>query len=181
MGGRLRFFKSEWYKITSDPNILDMVSGMHIDLKSLPSQHSYAQPLRLSPQEIHAADEQVKKLLDKQAIKHSYRGQPGEFVSLVFLRPKKDGVFRMILNLKKFNKNVSYNHFKMETLQHILTLVMPECFMAIFDLQDAYLVTPIAGEHIRFLKFTWRGKVYVYVVLPFGLSEAPRKFTTHPF
>ena len=65
----------------------------------------------------------------------------------------------------------------MKTLQHILTLVMPECFMAIFDLQDAYLVTPIASEHIRFLKFTWRGKVYVYVVLPFGLSEAPRKFT----
>ena len=57
VGGRLHFFKSEWYKITSDPNILDMVSGMHIDLKSLPSQHSYPQPLRLSPEEVHPTDD----------------------------------------------------------------------------------------------------------------------------
>ena len=150
---------------------------MHIDLKSLPDQRNRPRPLKLSPQEMAAADDQVAKLLKKGAVKRAKTGETGEYVSNVFLRPKKDGGFRMILNLKKFNNHVKYNHFKMETLQHILTLVTPGCFMSIFDLQDAYLVVPIAGVHVRFLKFVWRNRVYVYVVVPFGLAEAPRKFT----
>ena len=43
----------------------------------------------------------------------------------------------------------------METLQHILTLVKPQCFMAIFDLQDAYLVVSLMGMHVKLLKFEW--------------------------
>ena len=56
---------------------------------------------------------------------------------------------------------------------HILSLVSPGCFMAVFDLKDAYLVVPIAGSYVKFI---WNGQVYMYVVLPFGLSSAPRKF-----
>ena len=48
--------------------------------------------------------------------------------------------------------------------------------MAVFDLKDAYLVVSIAGVDVKFLKFTFQGKHYMYVVLPFGLSSAPRKF-----
>ena len=46
----------------------------------------------------------------------SHRGEPGKFISNAFLCPKKDGGFRMILNLKKFNEYVQYQHFKMEAL-----------------------------------------------------------------
>ena len=177
VGGRLKYFVSEWYKLTSDPRVIDTVKGMHIDLNNIPRQKNVPKPLRLSPEEVQAADTQIKTLLDKRAIIPSKTGQKGEFINTVFLHPKKDGGYRMILNLKKFNKHVHYNHFKMETLHHILTLVTKDCFMAIFDLQDAYLVVSIAGVHVKFLKFEWRGRVYMYVVMPFGLAEAPRKFT----
>ena len=149
----------------------------HIILDSIPKQKCHPPPLHLSPPEIKVANEQIHKLLAKKAIVHAKTGQPGEYVSNVFPQPKKDGGFRMILNLKKFNKNVHYDHFKMEMLQHILTLVLPNCYMAIFDLQDAHLVVSIAGIHVKFLKFVWQGKVYMYVVMPFGLAEAPKKFT----
>ena len=33
---------------------------------------------------------------------------PGEFISSVFVRPKKDGSHRMILNLKQLNEYVTY-------------------------------------------------------------------------
>ena len=177
VGGRLKYFINEWYKLTSDPSILDTVKGMHINLDSIPRQKHPPPQLKLSAPEIAAANDQIQKLLTKKAIMHTKTGQKGEFVSNVFLRPKKDGGFRMILNLKKFNKSVHYDHFKMETLQHILTLVVPHCYMAIFDLQDAYLVVSIAGIHIKFLKFTWQGKTYMYIVMLFGLAEAPKKFT----
>ena len=49
--------------------------------------------------------------------------------------------------------------------------------MAIFDFTDTYLMVSIAGEHVKFLKFQWQGKIFMYVVLPFGIASAPRQFT----
>ena len=100
-----------------------------------------------------------------------------DFVSTVFLQPKKNGGFHMILNLKNFNDFVEYQHFKMETIKDILAAVVPNCFMCVADLQDAYLVVPISKWHWKFLKFRWKGKIYCYLVLPFGLACSPRVFT----
>ena len=177
VGERLKYFLAEWYKLTSDPAIIDTVRGMHINLNNIPHQKSPPYPLRMSPEETEATNSQIQTLLNKKAIVLTWKGEPGKFISTVFLQPKKDKGYHMILNLKRFNKHVHYNHFKMETLYHILSLVTPHCFMAIFDLQDAYLVISIAGIHVKFLKFEWQGKVYMYIVKPFRLAEAPRKFT----
>ena len=65
----------------------------------------------------------------------------------------------------------------METLDHILAAITPGCFMTILDLSDAYLTIPVFRAHQKFLKFSWLGKLYMYVVLPFGLTSAPRLFT----
>ena len=94
--GRLRFFQSQWQNLTSDPDILDTVSGMHINLKDLLNQKDLPKPLKLSPKEIAAADSQLSVLLKKQAIKHRHRGESGKFISNVFLHPKKDRGFRCI-------------------------------------------------------------------------------------
>ena len=157
VGGRLKYFVNEWYKLTSDPNVIDTVKGMHINLNNIPRQKVPPRPLKLSPAKIAAADEQIRTLLKKRVIIPAKKGQKGEFLSTIFLREKKDKGHRTILNLKSFNKNVHYDHFHMETLQHILTLVTKNCFMAIFDLQDAYLVISITGVHVKFLKFEWKG------------------------
>ena len=66
-----------------------------------------------------AADKHIDELLAKGAIREYDSVQPSDFVSTVFLRPKKDGGYHMILNLKDFNQSVEYNHFKMETLKDI--------------------------------------------------------------
>ena len=177
VGGHLKHFLSCWRSIPSDPSVLDIVSGMHIELDDLPFQGTEPQPYHLSDTEITAGDEHIETLLKKKAIVETSDNEPGEYISTVFLIPKRDRGFRMILNLKRFNRFVHYEHFKMETLSHILSYITPNCFMAVFDLVDAYLMISIAGVHVQFLKFRWKGKVYMYVVLPFGISSAPRKFT----
>ena len=53
-----------------------------------------------------------------------------DFFSSIFLRIKNDGNYRMILNLKKINKYIEYEHFKMESLQNILHIVKPEGWKA---------------------------------------------------
>ena len=55
---------------------------------------------------------------------------PGEYISTVFLCPKKDGGYRLILNLKNLNDHVQYQHFKMDTLQSAIRLMTPNCYMA---------------------------------------------------
>jgi len=93
------------------------------------------------------------------------------------VRPKKDGSYRMILNLKPLNEFVAYYHFKMDTLQTTLKLMRPKCFIASVDLKDAYYSIPVAQEERKFLKFEWEGNYYQFTCLSNGLACAPRIFT----
>ena len=44
------------------------------------------------------------------------------------------------------------------------------------DLKDAYQHVGIYPPHRKFLRFGFRGKIYEFKVLPFGLSLSPRVF-----
>ena len=48
------------------------------------------------------------------------------YYSTYFLVPKKDGGIHPILNLKFFNKNMVKQHFKMEMLQSIIKVMVPD-------------------------------------------------------
>ena len=101
----------------------------------------------------------------------------GEFISPIFIVPKKDGAYRMILNLKKINEKVSYNHFKMDTFETALKLIKRNVFRASVDIHHVYYSIPVAFEHRKFLCFLWKGKLYSYTCVPYGISCAPRLFT----
>ena len=86
---------------------------------------------------------------------------------------------RMILNLKELNKFVAYQHFKMDSLKCVTSLMTQGCYMASVDTKDAYYTVPVALEHQKYLKFTWKDKLYRYTCLPNGLASVPRIFTKH--
>ena len=65
----------------------------------------------------------------------------------------------------------------MDTLNTITKLVEQDCFMASIDLKDAYYSIPIATSDRKYLKFSWKGKLYQSTCLPNGLSCGPWKFT----
>ena len=81
---------------------------------------------------------------------------PYEVISNIFIRPKKDGGHRLILNLKGLNQFVTYHHFKMETLQSIIRLVEKNCYMASLDLKDAYYTVGVSPSHRKYLRFMWK-------------------------
>ena len=45
------------------------------------------------------------------------------------------------------------------------------------DLRDTYFHVAVAQEHTRYLRFAYNGRAFEFLVLPFGLSTAPRVFT----
>ena len=65
---------------------------------------------------------EIKTLLNKGVIKEAQPSQV-QVISSIFLRKKKSGSYRMILNLKRLNKCIEYKHFKMESLSFAVQLM----------------------------------------------------------
>ena len=61
VGGRLQYFLQEWLQITDNPEIIDMITGMHIDLVEFPLQNNIPNPLHFSPEETIAANELISQ------------------------------------------------------------------------------------------------------------------------
>ena len=133
-------------------------------------------PLIFSHEETAATDKLIQELLRKNAIVECQR-EYGDYVSNIFLRQKPNGSYGMILNHKNFNWYVNYQHFKMDMLIQILYLIVKDCYLMSLDLSDAYLSIFMSLASQSVLKFQWRDKFYKFLAMPFGLTEAPRKFT----
>ncbi|XP_048584711.1 uncharacterized protein LOC116604102 [Nematostella vectensis] len=175
--GNIANFFDAWRELTSDATILDMVKGCHIEFGTEPVQHNLPNSFANQSQlEKDIIETEISKLIQKGVIQKATPCKE-QFISSVFTRPKKDGSFRMILNLNQFNAFITYHHFKMESLQSALTLVKPGSFMAVLDLKDAYYSVSIAEEHRCYLRYVFMEQLYEYVSLPNGLASAPRMFT----
>ncbi|CAG2227255.1 unnamed protein product [Mytilus edulis] len=165
-------------KITSDKFILDIVSHCHIEFidNVEPKQDIFNVKSVFNSKESDIVSNEIQKLLAIDVIKE-VQSMKDQFLSPIFLRPKKNGEYRMILNLKKLNEYIEYHHFKMDTFESAIKLVTSKSFMASIDLRHAYYSVPIAEEHQKFLRFYWNGKLFQYTCLPNGISSAPRIFT----
>jgi hypothetical protein len=124
--------------------------------------------------QLEIIESEISALLEKRAIEET---QEIGFISSIFTIPKKSGGFRPVINLKVLNNFIVYNHFKMEGLLTVKSIIQAKDWLAKIDLTDAYLTVPMHQSHHRFLQFTWKGKIYQFTCLPFGLSSAPRIFT----
>ena len=173
--GRLKFHLKEWEEITSNKFILDVVQGYVIEFISVLIQSSQPKQPKLEKHEEIALNALLEGLLQKRVIEKCAH-EAGEFFSPVFLGPKKNGKYRMILNLKSLNKFISHIHFKMDTLQSCINLMTKNCFMASPDLTDAYYSVSMSPDSQKYLEFQVGSQLYKFITLPNGLSSAPRIF-----
>ena len=65
----------------------------------------------------------------------------------------------------------------MDSLEAVVYMTRPGCFMASVDLKDAYYTVPIHTSHQKYLKFCFDGVFYKYTCLPNGLASALHIFT----
>ena len=122
--------------------------------------------------------EEVTALLQKHAIEevktcHPRRG----FFSRIFLVKKRSGGWRPVIDLSRLNKFVLCPHFKMETLDTVRMSLQKGDWATSLDLRDAYFHIPIHQKSHRYLRFFFKGKIYQFRALPFGLSVSPYVFS----
>ena len=121
------------------------MKGLKIPFLEKPSQNQSQTEIKMSQEEKKLVDIEVQELLRKGTITPA-RGSKDQFVSNIFLRPKKDGRFRPIINLKKLNQFIPYSHFKMEGLKQLKDLLRQNDLMVKIDLEDAYFSIPLHPE-----------------------------------
>ena len=174
--GRLKEKLPFWKTMTTDSNILKAVTGCEIEFDSEPTQQKLPLSYKFPETKKVKISAEVNQML-KKGIIEKINLDENTFVSNIFSKPKKDGSFRIILDLTELNKHVTYRHFKMDTLQTALDLMTPNCYMASVDWKDAYYSVPVATDMRKFLVFRWEGEAFQYTCLPNGLACAPRVFT----
>ena len=153
--GCVKDHTDNWRSVTTDPVILDAIKHRHIEFEGgcRPVQATKPRQMKFSFGEKETIGAEITKLLTKGVIELTnplkWRFPVHNFCET----PKKNGSYRLILNLKPLNEFVSYYHFKMDTIQTALKLMRPGCFMASVDLKVAYYSIPIATEDQHLLKF----------------------------
>ena len=175
-GGKILHHKAMWQKLTADPHILNIVSGWEIPFHSRPYQPSPSKPLPHSEQEQIAIDQEIFEMHQMGVITQVTHSSD-QFVSSIFTRPKKGGKVRTIINLKKLNQFIPYQHFQMEGLKQAKHMLHQGDLLVKIDLKNAYWSVPIAQKDQKYLRFEWRGHLWQFTVLAFGLGPAPRIFT----
>lgn len=100
-----------------------MILGQPTEFTRTPHQRVVPKKKKiLDLDEQHVIDKEIDKLLSKGVITPGSH-EEGEYISSVFTRAKKDGSFRVILNLKCLNTPVQYHHFKRNSLNTVLQMV----------------------------------------------------------
>lgn len=177
VAGRLSNFIQEWINITTDSFILDCIRGYEIPFLTLPPQAlSWTKKVKFSVDDEILIHREIDKLLSKGAI---VKCKPieGQFLSPFFLVAKPDGSKRFILNLKTLNKFIKTSHFKLEDLRSAVKLIFKVYFMCTLDLKDAYFLVSVKQSSRKFLRFNWKGQLYEFCCLPFGLCTYSYVFT----
>ena len=174
--GRLKYFIDQWEELTSNKKVLSWIKGYKIPFVSKVCQLTLPKETQWSIQEVKIIKGKIFELLKMGAVRLAIPCE-GQFVSKIFIVPKPDGSYRLILNLKLLNKFLETEHFKLEDEKTVRRIISPDCYMATLDLKDAYHLIPVAETDTKFLRFLFLGKLHEYTCIPFGLSTAPFTFT----
>ena len=174
--GQIATYFDNWSQITCDPWVLQCVQGYRIEFETAPHQVSWPMAPNFTAAQALAIDLGVSKLLEKGAVTQTPHTH-GEFLSNIFLVPKKTGDMRPVINLKPLNRHVCKKKFKMETIGFAVQLINAGDYMASIDLKDAYFGIPIHVNDRKYFRFMWRDHLLKFVCMLFGYSLAPSSFT----
>ncbi|XP_057443196.1 uncharacterized protein LOC130734935 [Lotus japonicus] len=140
-------------------------------------------PYRMSPLELAEVKRQIEELLEKQFIRPSVSpwGAP------VLLVKKKDDSMRMCVDYRQLNKVTIKNRYPLPRIDDLLDQLQGASVFSKIDLRSGYHQIRVKAEDIQKTAFRTRYGHYEYLVMPFGVTNAPAIFMDymnrifHPF
>ena len=129
-------------------------------------------PYRMAPAELKELKSQLQDLLDKGFIRPSTSpwGAP-----VLFVR-KKDGSLRLCIDYRQLNKVTMKNKYPLPRIDDLFDQLQGARYFSKIDLRSGYHQLKIRGEDIPKTAFRTRYGHYEFLVMSFGLTNAPAAF-----
>ena len=115
---------------------------------------------------------QLQELLDKEYIKPSVSLWGAH---ILFVR-KKEGNIILFIDYRQLNKMIVKNKYPLPRINDLFDQVGGEKIFSKLDLRSSYHQVRIKDEYISKTMFRMRYGHYEFVVIPFGLTNAPTTF-----
>ena len=113
--------------------------------------------------------EEIQRLLKNNYIVPS----DSEYISPLSCVAKRNGGFRLIINLRHLNEHVEKLSHKVEDIKCVASIIKPNDLFTSIDLRDSFYHFKIHKDYQKYLSFKFEGQCYSYCVLPFGFSLSP--------
>ncbi len=129
-------------------------------------------PFKMSPAELDELQKQLKQLLSLGLIRPSTSpwGAPVLFVK------KKNGEMRMCIDYRALNKVTVKNKHPLPRIDECLDRLQGSSYFTSLDLKSGYHQVRIHPNDVPKTAFNTRYGQYEFLVLPFGLTNAPPTF-----
>jgi len=131
-----------------------------------------AAPYKMAPAELAELKKQIEDLLEKKFIRPSASpwGAP------VLLVKKKDGSSRLCVDYRQLNKLTIKNKYPLPRIDDLLDQLRGACVFSKIDLRFGCHRILVKPEDVQKTTFRSRYEHYEYVVMPFGVTNAPTVF-----
>ncbi|KAL0537619.1 hypothetical protein IC582_026602 [Cucumis melo] len=129
-------------------------------------------PYRMAPAELKELKVQLQELLDKGFIRPSVSpwGAPVLFVK------KKDGSMRLCIDYRELNKVTVKNRYPLPRIDDLFDQLQGATMFSKIDLRSGYHQLRIKDEDVPKTAFRSRYGHYEFIVMSFGLTNAPTVF-----
>ncbi|KAL8134776.1 hypothetical protein AgCh_009695 [Apium graveolens] len=129
-------------------------------------------PYRMTPMEMKELAKQFQELLDKGVIRPSV----SLWGALVLFLKKKDGSMRLCIDYREMNKLTIKNKYPLPRINDLFNQLKGACYFSKIDLRSGYHQLKIMLEDIPKTAFRKRYGHYEFLVMSFGLINAPAAF-----
>ncbi len=134
----------------------------------------YKQMYRLSPAEKAELQKQLADLLKRGHIQPSV----SPFGSPILFVKKKDGSQRMVIDYRSLNKLTVKNRYPLPRIDDLLDRLHGAKYFSSLDLMSGYHQIRLHESDVPKTAFRTPSGLYEFLVLPFGLTNAPATFQT---